>query len=227
MQTNVNTQAYPFAWLDELIEITLHPTTIQLKAITPKRLEEVCDQLPVATKEVEMSLRTQIFGLDKSNVKTVVELYYNALQELRWQATQNLTAYTHNAPLAKAGKIILSVLDELHQRITERYRVYLPKEESHTFLPAMLFKLLIKLSGDQISILVKAAFQAGLIPARSLRQACRLLAPYLSTDREETLSANSLRSHASQPETPDLDIVLNYLEKVTAIVKGYYRRGRR
>lgn len=228
MTTNLNPgHAYPFAWLDELIEVTLHPAYLQLKAIAPKHLEEICGQLPGETREIEYSLKAQTFGLtNKSDIQAVVEQYYYAAKELRRQAVQNAAAYTHNALLVKTGKAILTALDELHQRISLRYQAYLPDQSlsQPSSFPAMLYKLLIKLSGDQIGIVAKAAYQAGLIPAKSLREAFRLLAPHVSTERRSDLSAESMRSNSGRAEKPDLDIVLGHLDKVTHIIQGYYRR---
>jgi len=228
MNTNLSpVQAYPFAWLDELIEVTLHPAYLQLKAIAPKHLEEICGQLTAETREIEYSLKAQTFGLtNKADIQAVVEQYYYAARELRRQAVKNAAAYTHNALLVKTGKAILTALDELGQRISLRYQSYLPPETltPPASFPAMLYKLLIKLSGDQIGIVAKAAYQAGLIPAKSLREAFRLLAPHLSTERKAELSPESMRSNSGRAEKPDLDIVLGHLDKLTDIIQGYYRR---
>jgi hypothetical protein len=230
MRTNLKpANTYPFAWLDELVEITLNPAYLQLKALAPKHLEEICGQLPGETREIECSLKTHTFGLNnKADIQTVVAQYYFAVLDLHRQAFQNLNAYIHNPPLAKTGKAIIAALDELKRRISMRYRVYLPEQPEgilpDSSLPTMLYKQLIKLSGDQIGILARAAFQAGLIPANSLRAAFRLLAPHISTDRKAELSAESMRSNSGRAETPDLDIVLGHLSKLTSIIQGYYRR---
>jgi hypothetical protein len=229
MRTNLKpANTYPFAWLDELVEITLNPAFIQLKAIAPKHLEEICGQLPSEVREIEYSLKAQTFGLNnKADIQTVVEQYYFAALELHRQAADNLKAYAHNMALVKTGKIIILALEELKRRIALRYKMYLPEQLTgcaDPSLPAMIFKLLIKLSGDQISIVARAAFQAGLIPAKSLRAVFRLLAPHISTDRKTELSPESMRSNSGRAESPDLDIVLGHLHKVTTIIQGYYRR---
>jgi len=222
-------QAYPFAWFDELIEITLNPAHIELKAITPRELDKLNAQLQDEAISVTYQLNNHTFGLSsKTDIQAVVQQYYWAVLDLHRQALENLAAYAHNPALVNTGKNIVAVLDDLGKRIHRRYHSHLPdhtpKAYNHPSLPVMLFKLLIKMSGDQIGILARAAFQAGLIPAKSLRAAFRLLAPHLSTERKEKLSDESMRSHSGQPENPDIDAVLGHLCKVTKIVQGYYRR---
>lgn len=222
-------QAYPFAWFDELIEITLNPAHIELKAITPRELDKISGRLPDEASNVTYQLNHHTFGLSsKTDIQAVVQQYYWAVLDLHRQAAANLAAYAHHSLLVNIGKNIIKVLDDLGQRIHRRYHAHLPDHPPETYhqpsLPVMLFKLLIKMSGDQIGIVARAAFQAGLIPAKSLRSALRSLTPYISTDRKEHLSPDSLRSNGCRAETGDLDTVIAALYRLIEIIKGYYRR---
>jgi hypothetical protein len=217
---------YPLAWLDETVEVTLNPQKNNVAAVDAAQLECICTQCTGETWQAEQALKAQLFPLSSAIEKqTVVAHYERELRALCQRAAANLQGYFNHQLLTNTGRQVLAALEELHGRICERYRVYLP-ETPEPCLPAMLFRLLVNMSGDQLSIVARAAYQAGLIPAKSLRGAFRLLAPHLSTERRARLSDDSMRTHSGQPENPDLDIVLAHLGKVTEIVKGYYRRRR-
>ena len=88
-------------------------------------------------------------------------------------------------------------------------------------MPGLLFKLLIRLSGDQIGILIRAAYEGQLIDQPSKRAAYKALAPFLSTPNKEELSDDSLRSNAGRPEDRDCEIVIAILEKLIQLIKDY------
>lgn len=219
-----NLTSYPFAWLDDVIEITLNPNVSRVKAIQAKQLASLRDSVYKETRQVEKLLREKTFQLrSKSEIQTVAENYCIAIRELLFQTMRNLGQYSRTSGLVKMGQEIHSLLESAYRRITTRYQIQLP-EISDVGKPAvLLFKLLIKLSGDQLGILIRAAFEAGLLDAPSKRAAYKAITPFLSSKFKANLSGDSLRSNAGRPEKNDVDQLINVLQRVLGIIEGYRR----
>lgn len=225
----INKAEYPFAWLDEVIEVTLNPSVTKVEDLAVKDLENLSSHLTEETRRVENGLKARTFSLKcKAEIQTVAEQYYLTARQLLGQALGNLNAYARNRRLLKVGLEVKAVLEASCERIRSRYQHYLPEslaaELNMAGMPEILFKLLIRLSGDQIGILIRAAYEGKLIDAPSKRAAYKALAPFLSTPNKEALSDDSLRSNAGRPEIKDLDAVVNVLQKLMEIVRDYYRR---
>jgi hypothetical protein len=225
----INVTEYPFAWLDEIVEVTLNPAITEVSAINLRQLENLRINFRHETRQMEAGLKAQTFGLHcKSGIQTVVEYHYLAIRELLQQAASNLETYNKDS-LIEAGKDIKAILEASGERIRSRYQIYLPETLTkevvlNSAMPNLLFKLLIRLSGDQIGILIRAAYEGHLIDATSKRAAYRALAPFLSTMYKEDLSDDSLRSNAGRPEDKDIDIVIDKLGHLMKIIRDYHRR---
>lgn len=223
---SINKAEYPFAWLDEVVEVTLNPSVTKVEDLAAKDLENLSSHLTEETRRVENGLKARTFSLKcKAEIQTVAEQYYVTARQLLSQALVNLNAYAQNKRLLKVGLEVKSVLEASCERMRSRYQHYLPEslaaELNMTGVPEILFKLLIRLSGDQIGILIRAAYEGKLIDAPSKRAAYKALAPFLSTPNKEDLSEDSLRSNAGRPEARDREILIGVLMKLIEIIRDY------
>lgn len=77
------------------------------------------------------------------------------------------------------------------------------------------------LSVDQLGLCARAADDARLIIGKSFNAICEELAPYLSSNEKERISAGSLRSNAYTGENTDKLTLIHLLEKMIWFIKGY------
>lgn len=220
---------YPFAWLDEVVEVKLNPAVTSPETISAKELESLSENMARETREIENKLKAHAFALScKSEIQAVVEHYYITTRQLQGQVLCNLGAYADHQPLLRTINDIKNLLEACCRRIGLRYRHYLPEslaaDLETTGMPAFFSKMLVRLSGDQIGILIRAAYEGKLIDATSKRAAYKFIAPFLSTEFRSELSDDSLRSNANRPETKDLDVVVAVLRQLIEIISDYYRR---
>jgi hypothetical protein len=221
---------YPFTWLDEVVEVKLNPALSPVGQIAAQELEQIRQQLPGEARQVQYSLKTRTLSLcRKTEIQAVAEQYYWFVTDLLRQASANLDAYAQHTLLLQTGQALIEILGQLVAYIRRIYLPYLPElpPESPVLpasLPAYLVKLLILLSVDRIGIVVRAAYKAGIIGAKSVRAAFRLLAPFVSTEIMEEVSGDSMRSNSGRPDAADLDAVIALFYQLIEIVKGFYRR---
>jgi hypothetical protein len=83
------------------------------------------------------------------------------------------------------------------------------------------FKVLTGLSADQIGLFLRAAKDGEVLLAKSVSSVFNSIVPFLSTQKEEDLSANSVRVKSYQGEQRDKDILVEALQKIIVNVKEY------
>lgn len=216
---------YPYAWLDEIIEITLNPQQTDLSDIRDDQLRLIETRFKNELREVYRQLKSGTFFLFSSRkLNMIVTHYYDALVTLERQAMVNLAAYAGDRPLAVTGENLLIAIQELKSAITKRYAVSVKnsgKKESPLSGTNILSKIFCKLSVDQIGIILKAADDTKLIIASSLSLIFRSLVPFLSTENSKSISWNSMRKSTYHMEQHDKDIAIEALEKLIATIRGY------
>lgn len=222
-----NDQAYPFFWLDELVEVTLNPLRSNLKLLTREVLNGIQKRLPDEVIRIDACLKTQTFCLYVTDqVKVVAGHYDQAVRQLKQQAQNNLAQYPKTGLLQQTGQIIVQSLIDLSTNLHRRYSDYLPEPISPTDTendqvnkaPA---KISCALSGDQLGIVLRAATDAGMIIGQSFRKICKIIAPWLSTPWRAQVSWDTLRSNSGRPEQRDKDIAVAFLEKMIVQIRSY------
>jgi hypothetical protein len=216
---------YPFAWLDEVVEIVLNPAKTDLSGLQSEQLRLLEEKSIAEVRLIWSALKGQAFsGANAESIKVIVEQYVIAIRSLRQQVMAYLETYPPDTLLRQTAQSILAGLDELYVFIVRRYPAYRLESlaDYRQNLPLIAhFKVVFELSTDQLGILIRAAYDIRLIAGDSLRSVFKTLAPYLSTIKKTELSWDSMRSNSGRPERSDKMTVIAALEKVIAKVKEY------
>jgi len=215
---------YPYAWLDEIIDITLNPQQTDVFSLEVHQLTFIESRFQEELQEVFRQLKAGTFFLFSSKkLSVIVTHYFDALLLLERQAKENLAAYPDDQPLAITGENILLAIQEMKTAITKRYGQLVPAsgKQSPVDEGNVLANIFCKLSVDQIGIILKAADDTKLIIASSLSLIFRLLVPFLSTERSRRISWNSMRKSTYHMEQHDKDVAIEALEKLIARIRGY------
>jgi hypothetical protein len=217
---------YPFAWLDEITEVTLNPKSGVAGELQAEELYRLQDKIGTEVRQVLGCLKMQTFWIFSTKKKKAVLLEYDqAIRLLKQQAVFNLEQYPDNTAIKTAGTVIITCLDDLSHAIRKRYSAYLPDVSIKTAadpraVPSIL-KIICDLSIDQIGIILKAADDTKLIISRSLSLVFKTIVPFLSTNNKEELSWDSVRSNSYHPEERDKNIAIAALEKLIDQIKRY------
>jgi hypothetical protein len=216
---------YPFAWLDEVTELTLNPKKGSADQLQTDELNSLQSRFQAEVRQVIASLKAQTFWIfSEKKKKAVLAQYAQAIQLLKHQAAANQESYPENSPLKAAGSAILDYLDELSHAIEKRYMSYLPEMTGAGEMPASspdIFKLVCELSVDQMGIILKAADDVKLVVSRSLSTVFKSIVPYLATANKKELSWDSMRSNSYHPEDRDKEIAIAALEKLIRKIREY------
>src|SRR6185437_7544685 len=98
---------YPYAWLDEVVEITLNPEKTNVIELEFQQLEVIAGQFDQELQSVLRNLKASTFYLISSKkIKATVTQYYDSLVLLERQAMENLAAYPEGHPLVTTGETI-------------------------------------------------------------------------------------------------------------------------
>jgi hypothetical protein len=226
IQESKNNQGYPYAWLDEVVEITLNPEKNNVSELKSSQLEQIEDRFDHELQLVLNDLKTSTFYLFSSKkIKATVYNYYESLMLLEHQAKNNLTLYPVDHPLLATGEHLIISTQNMAAVFKKRYGKYLTgTDKKEPFIPdktSIIAKLLCKLSVDQIGIILKAADDSKIIIASSLSLIFRSIVPYLSTDKVKNPSWSSMRKSTYQMEQADKDIAIGALEKLILQIKEY------
>lgn len=211
---------YPFAQLDELVEINFNP-------YRPGFIPPAAADLSILSAELERVfaiLKCHTFGLFRADqLALVVNAYLEALGNLQNQARENLVGYGDDHALAETGELISMGLDDLQKRIQKRYARYLlpPRSPSVAAMASSgpLYKVLVKLSVDQIAVILKAADDTKLLIAKSLSAVFRSIMPFVSTDQKRDVSWKSARSSTYKFEEHDKIVAIQTLERLISQIK--------
>lgn len=219
-------QAYPYAWLDEVVEVTLNPEKTNVIELEFQQLEIIAGQFDQELQSVLRNLKASTFYLISSKkIKATVTQYYDSLILLERQAMENLAAYPEDHPLATTGETIICYIRNMGIVFKKRYGKYITEtgvDNSTTPAKRMVVsKLLCKLSADQIGIILKAADDTKTVLASSMSVIFRSVVPYLSTDKNKNLSWDSMRKSTYHIEQSDKEVAIATLEKLILKIKGY------
>ena len=213
---------YPFFWLDELTEVKLNPDKTAVNEFTADELQTIRDQLPGKLNRIINHLKTQAFCLYSSDhIKVVAGHYDQAIRQLQRQTQINLAQYSPDGPLRETGQTLLNGLNELYQKIHQRYNGYLADSAVEEPETQALFKVLCRLSVDQIAIILKAADEIQLLVSRSLSLVLRRIIPFLSTERLQNFSWKSARSSTYKMEASDKTVAIQALEALIHKIQEY------
>ena len=220
-------QAYPYAWLDEVVEITLNPEKTKVTDLQFQQLESIESKFDKELQGVLKDLKTSIFCLFSSKkIKAVVTQYHDSLLLLERQAMQNLAAYPDDHPLAATGENIIFYIQNMSVAFKKRYGKYITTNTHEQATPStqpstIVSKLLCKLSADQIGVILKAADDTKVVLASSLSVVFRSIVPFLSTDKIKNLSWDSMRKGTYHIEQVDKDVAIATLEKLILQIREY------
>jgi hypothetical protein len=219
-------QAYPYTWLDEVVEITLNPEKTKVTELKFQQLESIESKFDKELQAVLTDLKTNTFCLFSSKkIKAVVTQYYDSLILLERQAMQNLAAYPDDHPLAATGENIILYIQNMGVALKKRYGKYITSMVSESSITppqdAVVSKILCKLSADQIGVILKAADDTKLLLASSLSVVFRSIIPFLSTDKIKNLSWDSMRKRTYHIEQIDKDVAIATLEKLIVKIREY------
>ncbi|MCT1523491.1 hypothetical protein [Sphingobacterium hotanense] len=88
--------------------------------------------------------------------------------------------------------------------------------------PVPLFKKVIcRLSGDQLAIVLRAADEVKMVESRSLNMVYNTMIPYIATENRTTLSPSSIRVKSYYPEQKDKNLVIDKLSQMIEKIKDY------
>lgn len=220
--TLINSQQYPFNWLDELVDVKLNPEKNNVDILSDEELKTIWDQLPGEFMSINRQLKTQAFSLYRENhIKVVAGHYDQAIRLLQQQMKFNISQYLETSSILALGKYVLNSLDELYLNMQQRYADYLRRPRADNVESKVDVKLLCRLTVDQIGILLKAADSMQLVVARSFSQVLRTIVPYLSTERFKDISWKSARSSTYKMEENDKEVVLRVLEELKDRIAGF------
>lgn len=226
MDNKPNLKHYPYAWLDEVVEITLNPEKTDLTKLETQQLEAIENRFNNELQKVLSDLKSHTFCLFSSKkIKTIVKTYYDSLLFLEKQAMKNLAAYPNDHQLSVTGEQLILNMQTMSFTFLKRYGKYLDEDTSSTsqqktVLP-IVPKILCKMSVDQIGIVLRAADDSKVIQASSLSIIFRSIVPYLSTDKIKQISWNSMRKSTYQIEQIDKEVAIAILEKLILKIKDY------
>jgi len=209
-------QAYPYAWLDEVVEVTLNPEKTKVTELQFQQLESIESKFDQELQAVLKDLKTNTFCLFSSKkIKAVVSQYYDSLL---------LAAYPDDHPLATTGENIIFYIQNMGIAFKKRYGKYITPAGPETGMhpkAAVISKILCKLSADQIGVILKAADDTKLLLASSLSVVFRSIVPFLSTDKIKNLSWDSMRKRTYHIEQIDKDVAIATLEKLILQIREY------
>lgn len=226
MHNRYKIKIYPYAWLDEVIEVTLNPEKTKVNEIQSQQLISIENQFNQELQGVLRDLKTSTFTLySPKKIKSVVTHYYDSLILLERQAMQNLAAYPDHHPLTATGENIVLHIQNMGIEFKKRYGNYIisnvSEPDSAVHEPIVFSKLTCKISADQIGIILKAADDTKLILASSMSVIFRSIVPFLSTDKTKDISWDSMRKSTYRIEQTDKDTAIATLEKLIMKIKEY------
>ncbi|MBD1362543.1 hypothetical protein IDJ77_01860 [Mucilaginibacter sp. ZT4R22] len=219
-------QGYPYAWLDEVIEVTLNPKKANVSELGIQQLLSIESKFDQELQNVLRNLKSVTFYLfSPKKIKAIVTHFYDSLRLLEQQAMENLAGYDDNQPLAAIGENLVLSLQNTAAALKKRYGKYVIDKFTEDLVtpkqPIVISKILCKLSVDQIGIILKAADDAKLIIASSISVIFRSIVPFLSTENMKNISWNSMRKSTYHIEQIDKDVAIATLEKLILIIKDY------
>jgi hypothetical protein len=216
-ELDIQQREYPFARLDELVEVRLNQLLVQeFQDIAEGDLAEIKILFVRECDRVWANLKAIVFGLlSEDEIKIVISHHLLIIAHLKKQINDGITGLS--APYVGVNYTkLIDQLDRLESLIRARYSVYCPSGSLVAH-----YKILCTLSVDQIGLILKAADDARIIQARSLSQVFKSIVPYVSTPNKTDISFDSMRASTYHPETPDKEKAIAALERMIGKIKDY------
>jgi hypothetical protein len=216
-ELDIQQREYPFARLDELVEVRLNQLMVQeFQDIADEDLAEIRVLFVRECDKVWANLKAIVFGLlSEEEIRTVITHHLLIIDHLKKQIQEGISG--SGAPSQTSYYAMLTnQLDSLESLIRARYTVYCPIGS-----PVIHYKILCTLSVDQIGLILKAADDIRIIQARSLSQVFKSIVPYLSTPNKIDISFDSMRASTYHPETTDKEKAIAALERMISKIKDY------
>ncbi|GEM_PF-1769998 len=213
---------YVFKFYERLVNITMQPGTIS--HLTAENLEylktEAIEQSIVTKERLARSLLRQ---KKASTLRLHVKNYVTVLNCLLriCEGYEDEPAY-HTHPWRSFPLEIMEVLKNLVAFLEQRFAGLLDEHPPDPVLadgPSK--KIHSKLSVDQLALILRAAYDQGVIVTKSLNQLFRTLVPYLSTDERRELSYSSMRSKSYSAEIKDKESTIAVLSELAETIKNY------
>jgi len=100
-----NEKQYPFAWLDEVTELTLNPQKGNLDQLKADELTRLQQQFETEVRQIIRNLKVQTFWIYSVKKKKAVLLQYaEAIRLLKIQVAFNRDHYPENSTLKKSRR---------------------------------------------------------------------------------------------------------------------------
>jgi hypothetical protein len=219
-------KTYPYAWLDEIVEVVLNPAKTNVSEMEVQQLEQIEVKFDQELQAVLKNLKENTFYLfSYKKIKATVTQYHDSLLLLEKQAKVNLAGYPNGHPLETTGENIIWYIQSMNTDLKKRYGRYIAEHytesQGATRDATVVSKLLCKLSVDQMGIILKAADDIKLIVSRSLSMVFKSIVPYLSSTTKTELSWDSMRSNSYHPEESDKDAAIAALEMLIRKIRDY------
>lgn len=216
---------YPFSWLDHMVEMLFYTEADQVKNALNAWEETSADRVREEFGLIWRLLKQQRFRmLVKKRESALVLFYKEYLIKTREQLRLSVTLSRADTSRVLFTESILEELDALLQRMEHWYGPVSALETKYNIAPEAVnpsFKIICRLSVDQVAILLKAADEVRLLAARSFSLVLRTLVPFLSTERLQDFSWKSARSSTYKMEGTDKDIAIRALETMIAKIREY------
>ena len=184
----------------------LHALALEQNFITKERIARTLMRL-----KKESTTRLHV-----KNYTTVLQLLLRICEQYEEDVIFSETAL--NTFLLNIKSVILDLLNFLNQRFPS----FLP--DSH-HLPVedrtVSTKVYSKLSVDQLALILRAAFDQGMIISKSMNNLFRSIVPYLSTTERSQLSFSSMRSKSYNAENKDKSDTIAILQELIKLISSY------
>jgi len=214
---------YPFSTLDILVEQTFNPHHFNYAGSDDSAISANLLAVQMEAEKIYQRLKSQTFLIfNPQKTAQIVNAYLESLALLINNAKEYLHDLGDDQLQTEATETLIYELDKLRRRIEKRYQRILisPAPPADKDAPP-LYKVLVKLSVDQVAIILKAADDAKLLIARSLSAVFQSIVPYISTEKVKNISWKSARSSTYKFEDRDKMAAIAVLEQLIKRIREY------
>jgi hypothetical protein len=210
---------YPFAKLDDLVEVRLNPLAgADFEYIAKEDFAQIKTHFISECDRVWTNLKILVFGLlSDEKIRIAIGQHLLIITHLKTQIRANLAGPGGSSYSDFDYSVLIEQLDRLESLIRGRYALYCSDRPSEI----IRYKILCSLSVDQIGLILRAADDTKLIQAKSLNLVFKSIVPYLSTSNKTDISFDSMRSSTYHPEAPDKEKAIAALEKMITKINDY------
>ncbi|HQW16201.1 MAG TPA: hypothetical protein PK682_11250 [Niabella sp.] len=184
----------------------LHTSALEQSLVTKERLARSLMRL-----KKESTTRLHV-----KNYTTILSLLLKICEEYESKEIYNLP-FLHSF-LLNIKNIVIDLIDYLDQRFPS----FVP---GSTALPGNKleadFKIRTNLSVDQLGLILRAAYDQGVIITKSLNNLFRTLSPFFTSSERQQLSYSSMRSKSYSAEIKDKESTVAVLGQMVEAIKNY------